>query len=115
MCVGTIVELFLAKHYDDTLQQELQEAPNSTSIVKNTKVSHENPVLSLLYNLIPFALILLIMFFFLNQMQGGGGRVMQFGKARAKLVSKDTPKTTFADVTLPAAMACSIPDSGTFL
>jgi cell division protease FtsH len=38
------------------------------------------------------------MFFFLNQMQGGGGRVMQFGKAKAKLVSKDTPKTTFADV-----------------
>ena len=38
------------------------------------------------------------MLFFLNQMQGGGGRVMQFGKAKAKLVSKDTPKTTFADV-----------------
>jgi cell division protease FtsH len=31
-------------------------------------------------------------------MQGGGGRVMQFGKSKAKLVSKDTPKTTFADV-----------------
>jgi len=31
-------------------------------------------------------------------MQGGGNRVMQFGKSKAKLVSKDTPKTTFADV-----------------
>ncbi len=34
----------------------------------------------------------------MNQSQGGGGRVMQFGKARAKQVSKDQPKTTFADV-----------------
>jgi cell division protease FtsH len=34
----------------------------------------------------------------MNQIQGGGSRVMNFGKAKAKLVSKDTPKTTFADV-----------------
>ncbi|MBW3668693.1 MAG: AAA family ATPase, partial [Actinobacteria bacterium] len=31
-------------------------------------------------------------------MQGGGNRVMQFGKAKAKLVSKDQPQVTFADV-----------------
>ena len=31
-------------------------------------------------------------------MQGGGSRVMNFGKSRAKLITKDTPKTTFADV-----------------
>ena len=36
--------------------------------------------------------------FIMNQSQGGGGRVMQFGKARAKLVSKDQPKTSFQDV-----------------
>ena len=34
----------------------------------------------------------------MNQMQGGGNRVMNFGKSKAKLVSKDMPKTTFADV-----------------
>src|SRR5213596_242617 len=34
----------------------------------------------------------------MNQIQGGGSRVMAFGKAKAKLVSKDQPKTTFADV-----------------
>src|SRR4051794_23168687 len=82
-------------HYDDTLMQELSDAG---VVDRKVKVSHENPFLSIIFNLIPFALILLIMFFFLNQMQGGGGRVMQFGKAKAKLVSKDTPKTTFADV-----------------
>jgi len=82
-------------HYDDALMAELQKYGVGD---RKVKVSHENPFLSVIFNLIPFALILLIMFFFLNQMQGGGGRVMQFGKARAKLVSKDTPKTTFADV-----------------
>jgi cell division protease FtsH len=61
-------------------------------------VAHTNPLLSLLETVLPFAIVLLVMLFFLNQMQGGGGRVMQFGKAKAKLVSKDTPKTTFADV-----------------
>ena len=34
----------------------------------------------------------------MTQMQGGGSRVMNFGKSRAKLQSRDTPKTTFADV-----------------
>ena len=34
----------------------------------------------------------------MNAMQGGGNRVMQFGKAKAKQVSKDQPKVTFADV-----------------
>ncbi|MBV9293163.1 MAG: ATP-dependent metallopeptidase FtsH/Yme1/Tma family protein, partial [Frankiales bacterium] len=81
--------------YDNVIQQEIHAAGG---IEKKISVSHTNPFLGFLFQLIPFALILLVMFFFLNQMQGGGGRVMQFGKARAKLVSKDTPKTTFADV-----------------
>jgi cell division protease FtsH len=52
----------------------------------------------LLVSFLPILLILGLLFFFMNQMQGGGNRVMQFGKSKAKLVSKDTPKTTFADV-----------------
>jgi cell division protease FtsH len=61
-------------------------------------VSHENVLVSLLLSFLPFLIILGLLFFFMNQMQGGGSRVMQFGKSKAKLVSKDTPKTTFADV-----------------
>ena len=34
----------------------------------------------------------------MNRSQGGGGRVMQFGRSRHKTVAKDQPKTTFADV-----------------
>jgi cell division protease FtsH len=38
-----------------------------------------------------------LLFFFMSQMQGGG-RVMQFGKSKAKTLNKDMPKTTFSDV-----------------
>ncbi|MEU7490193.1 ATP-dependent zinc metalloprotease FtsH [Streptomyces fradiae] len=48
--------------------------------------------------LLPFVLIVLVFLFLMNQMQGGGSRVMNFGKSKAKLITKDTPKTTFADV-----------------
>ena len=91
------VESSYTLHYDTNLVEELHAAPAGNPTI-SPKVTHDNVFLSFLFSIIPFALILLIMFFFLNQMQGGGGRVMQFGKAKAKLVSKDTPKTTFADV-----------------
>ena len=55
-------------------------------------------VVSLLINFLPIVILVLLFLFFFNQMQGGGSRVMQFGKSKAKLISKDTPKTTFKDV-----------------
>jgi len=58
----------------------------------------QNFLVSLLLSLLPFILIVVIFLFLMNQMQGGGSRVMNFGRSKAKLVSKDTPKTTFADV-----------------
>ncbi|MDP3711653.1 MAG: ATP-dependent zinc metalloprotease FtsH [Mycobacteriales bacterium] len=64
----------------------------------DTKVSRDSVLVSILISFLPILLILALLFFFMNQMQGGGNRVMQFGKSKAKLVSKDTPKTTFADV-----------------
>jgi len=53
---------------------------------------------SLLGTLIPFIIIGVLFFFLLNSVQGGGSRVMQFGKSKAKVMNKDTPKTTFHDV-----------------
>jgi cell division protease FtsH len=52
----------------------------------------------LLLNFLPFVVLIAVFFFLMQQMQGGGNRVMSFGKAKAKLVTKDTPKITFADV-----------------
>ncbi len=53
---------------------------------------------SLLGTLIPLIIIGVLFFVLMNSMQGGGNRVMQFGKSRAKIANKDTPKTTFHDV-----------------
>jgi cell division protease FtsH len=53
---------------------------------------------TLIFNFAPFILIIGVIAFFMNQAQGGGNRVMSFGKARPKIVNKDTPKVTFADV-----------------
>jgi cell division protease FtsH len=53
---------------------------------------------SMLFSVLPVLLILGLFWFLMGQMQGGGSRVMQFGKSRAKLATKDMPKVTFSDV-----------------
>jgi cell division protease FtsH len=53
---------------------------------------------ALLINLIPVVLIVGAFLWIMSQSQGGGGKVMQFGKSRHKTVGKDMPKTTFLDV-----------------
>ncbi|MDP9145196.1 MAG: ATP-dependent zinc metalloprotease FtsH, partial [Actinomycetota bacterium] len=52
----------------------------------------------LLISFLPWLFLLGFMVFIFMQMQGGGNRVMQFGKSRAKLVGKEQPKVTFDDV-----------------
>jgi cell division protease FtsH len=47
---------------------------------------------------LPILFIGVIFYFIFRSMQGGGNRVMQFGKSKARLVSKDAAKVTFADV-----------------
>ncbi len=64
----------------------------------NVEVPKPSLIGSILATLLPFALIILLFLFLMNQVQGGGGRVMQFAKSKAKLISKDMPKTTFTDV-----------------
>ncbi|MCM3444307.1 ATP-dependent zinc metalloprotease FtsH [Metabacillus halosaccharovorans] len=49
-------------------------------------------------SIIPFVIIFILFFFLLNQAQGGGGRVMNFGKSKAKLYSEEKKKVKFNDV-----------------
>ncbi|WP_309081849.1 ATP-dependent zinc metalloprotease FtsH [Zhihengliuella sp.] len=58
----------------------------------------ENWFLSMLGLLIPFILIALLFWFLMSRASGGGGKVMQFGKSKAKLITKDMPQVTFVDV-----------------
>ncbi len=68
--------------------------------IENFNVDNPKPSLlgSLFVSLLPIAIIVLLFLFLMNNIQGGGGKVMQFAKSKAKLISKDMPKTTFADV-----------------
>ncbi len=52
----------------------------------------------LILGFLPWLLIFGFMIFVIMQMQSGGSRIMQFGKAKAKQVTKDQPKVTFEDV-----------------
>jgi len=53
---------------------------------------------NVLVGVLPWILIFAVMLFWLRQMQSGGARAFSFGKSKAKLLSGDTPKVTFADV-----------------
>ena len=64
----------------------------------NDEVPQPSWLLSVATFLVPILLLGLFFWFIMSGMQGGGNRVMQFGKSRAKLVSKETPKVTFNDV-----------------
>jgi cell division protease FtsH len=55
-------------------------------------------LLSVIFQFLPIVLIVGFFLFMMQQMQGGGNRVMSFGKSKAKLVTKDQPKITFGDV-----------------
>jgi cell division protease FtsH len=104
------VDLELSKANGDngTKVQFYYVAPRGTEVVSaingadvkefNDQVPQENFFMSFLSIMLPFLIIGVIFFFIFSRMQGGGGKVMQFGKSKAKLVGKDTPQTTFADV-----------------
>src|SRR3954447_19820622 len=57
-----------------------------------------NGWLSLLTYVLPFLIFIGFWIFLMNQVQGGGSKVMSFGKSRAKRMSVDSPKITFRDV-----------------
>ena len=81
--------------------QELLQAKVERGLIAedgyDTVVPKENFLVNLLFTLLPIALVIFLLFFFMGQMQGGN-RVLNFGKAKARAINKDMPKTTFADV-----------------
>jgi len=54
--------------------------------------------MSLLTTLFPIIILIAFLIFIMNQTQGGGNRVMQFGRSRARMMSPEEVKITFADV-----------------
>ncbi len=64
----------------------------------DTDVTQQSLLFQMLIYIIPLGLLLLLLIWMMNNAQGGSNRVMNFGKSKAKQLSKDMPKTTFSDV-----------------
>jgi len=84
--------------YPTDVQESITKQMQAQGVEVDVDPQKGSPLVGFLFQLIPVLLIVGAFIWIMNQSQGGGGRVMQFGKSRAKVVSKDQPKTTFQDV-----------------
>ncbi len=91
---GTEYETGYLAEQEDTLINTLEQKSIETTIDPITG----GGILGALTYILPFLLFLGLWIFLMNQMQGGGSRVMSFGKSKAKRMSVDAPKITFRDV-----------------
>src|SRR6478672_10779132 len=93
-----VTSSWVAGQQRDLIQAAEAGVKNGSIQDYQTKVAKPSLLGQLLLSLLPILLIAFVLFFVMSNLQGGGSKVMSFGRSKAKLVSKDTPKTTFADV-----------------
>ena len=84
--------------YPDNTEQSLVNTLREQDITIDVKAKSGAGWVTALTYILPFVIFLLFWLFIINQMQGGGSKVMSFGKSRAKRMSVDAPKITFRDV-----------------
>ncbi len=75
-----------------------QKIDQNHLVVYNDRAKEGSLWLTFLTSIIPFILMAVLFFFLLNQAQGGGSKVMNFGKSRARLYNDEKKKVTFKDV-----------------
>jgi len=81
-----------------------QNAPALTSLLQQNNVEYDSKGtgnwswIGFFTSLLPFVLLFAFWIFLMNQVQGGGSKVMSFGKSRAKRMAPDSPKIGFKDV-----------------
>jgi len=86
-------------HYPTPESQRAFEAIlDENTVVYDSKGTGSSPWWSLLTALLPFVILIAFWIFLMNQVQGGGSKVMSFGKSRAKRMTPDAPKIGFKDV-----------------
>jgi cell division protease FtsH len=79
-------------------QIQFQDLLQAKSVTFDSKGVGGSPWWSILTSLLPFVLLFGFWIFLMNQVQGGGSKVMSFGKSRAKRMTPDSPKIGFKDV-----------------
>lgn len=82
--------------FSEDFLSQLMDAPVEKLIFLEAK--RDSIWITFLTSIIPFILIFVLFFFLLNQAQGGGSKVMNFGKSRARLYNEEKKKVTFKDV-----------------
>jgi cell division protease FtsH len=81
-----------------------QSIPGITNILQEHGVTYDSKGtggfswVSAFFSLLPFIILIAFWIFLMNQVQGGGSKVMSFGKSRAKRMAPDSPKIGFKDV-----------------
>jgi cell division protease FtsH len=86
-------------HYpSEQVVPDLQKQLHDHQILYDSKGTGSSPWWSILTSLLPFVLLFGFWIFLMNQVQGGGSKVMSFGKSRAKRMTPDSPKIGFKDV-----------------
>jgi len=93
---GDHVQFYYVSQRGDAVVQAVDSAKLANGYTD--EVPQPNWLMSVLGFLLPVLLLGLFFWLMLSGMQGGGNKVMQFGKSKAKLVSKETPTVTFEDV-----------------
>ena len=84
--------------YPPNTEESLVNTLRRNDIETEVEANSGGGILGALTYILPFVLFLGFWIFLMNQMQGGGSRVMSFGKSKAKRMSVDAPKITFRDV-----------------
>ncbi len=84
--------------FPNNTEQSLTNELQRNHVAFEVKGKGTSSWLSILTYVLPFLLFFGFWIFLMNQMQGGGSRVMNFGKSKAKRMSVDAPKITFRDV-----------------
>ncbi len=77
---------------------QFQNLLEEENVKFDSKGTGSSPWWSLIISVLPFVILIAFWIFLMNQVQGGGSKVMSFGKSRAKRMSPDSPKVTFKDV-----------------
>ena len=85
-------------YVSDVSALELENVLKAENITYDSKGTGGSWWSSLLISILPFALLIGFWIFLMNQVQGGGSKVMSFGKSRAKRMTPDSPKIGFKDV-----------------
>ena len=97
---GTLVngDKFKVSYPSDVSAFEVEKQLTAQNVTYDSKGKGGSWWGSLLISVLPFVLLIGFWIFLMNQVQGGGSKVMSFGKSRAKRMTPDSPKIGFKDV-----------------